>query len=122
MDTENKNVTAEETETVETAAGVNPDQESIYRLSTPIQFDDNTITELDLRFEDLTGKDLILCAKQARRIDPQEVRPGRALSLSYQIAVAAKAAGVTPELFDKLKADDFTVVTQRAENFLLRRG
>ncbi|MBM7592253.1 phage tail assembly protein [Brevibacillus fulvus] len=97
-------------------------EDTVYRLSTPIQFDGETITELDLRFDDLTGKDLILCAKQARRIDPQEIHPGRALSLSYQIAVAAKAAGVTPELFDKLKADDFTIVTQMAENFLLRRG
>lgn len=118
MTTENKNVTV----TGETSPGAKPDQESIYRLSTPIQFDGDTITELDLRFEDLTGKDLILCAKQARIIDPQEVRPARALSLSYQIAVAAKAAGVPHELLEKLKGDDFTMVTQRAENFLLRRA
>ncbi|CAJ1003877.1 phage tail assembly protein [Brevibacillus aydinogluensis] len=119
---ENKNVQAENAETVATAAEITPEQSSVYRLSTPVQFDGQTITELDLRFEDLTGKDLILCAKQARRMDPHEIHPGRALSLSYQIAVAAKAAGVTPEFFDKLKADDFTVITQMAENFLLRRG
>ncbi|MFM1655653.1 phage tail assembly protein [Brevibacillus sp. B_LB10_24] len=117
-----KQEVAEETKMDVATAVVEPDHSNVYRLSTPIQFDGNTITELDLRFEDLTGKDLILCAKQARRIDPQEVHPGRALSLSYQIAVAAKAAGVTPELFDQLKADDFTVITQMAENFLLRRG
>ncbi|MDR7318917.1 phage tail assembly protein [Brevibacillus nitrificans] len=93
-----------------------------YKLSTPITFEGQLISELDLRFDDLTGKDLILCAKQARRIDPQEVRPGRALSLSYQIAVAAKAANVPVELFDHLKGDDFTIATQQAENFLLRRG
>ncbi|MEC2128133.1 phage tail assembly protein [Brevibacillus centrosporus] len=101
---------------------VETDADDAYRLSKPIDFEGERITKLDLRFDELTGKDLILCAKQARRIDPQEIHPGRALTLSYQIAVAAKAAGVPTEMFDQLKGDDFTIVTQMAENFLLRRG
>jgi hypothetical protein len=109
-------------EEVQTQAEEKSDTSGVYKLSTPIKFDGALVTELNLRFEDLTGKDLILCAKQARRLDPEEIRPARALSLSYQIAVAARAAGVPTELLEALKADDFTIVTQRAENFLLRRG
>ncbi|RNB72176.1 phage tail assembly protein [Brevibacillus panacihumi] len=109
-------------ESEEVHAQEESDSSGIYKLSTPIKFDGELVTQLDLRFDDLTGKDLILCAKHARRLDPQEVRPGRALSLSYQIAVAARAAGVPTELLEELKGDDFTIVTQRAENFLLRRG
>ncbi|EGG33416.1 hypothetical protein HMPREF9412_1393 [Paenibacillus sp. HGF5] len=43
----------------------------------------------------------------------------RAASINYQVAVAARAAGVTPELIQSLKAKDFTQVTQLASNFLI---
>ncbi|MOA58911.1 hypothetical protein D3C78_1834140 [compost metagenome] len=55
----------------------------------------------------------------ARRIDPEEFAPARALSLSYQMAVAAKAAKQPVELIRALKAKDFTQVTQQAANFLM---
>ncbi|WP_141296429.1 phage tail assembly protein, partial [Brevibacillus centrosporus] len=110
-DKNNQEVTTNE----EITSNIEPDAPGVYRLSRPIVFEEEKIEKLDLRFDELTGKDLILCAKQARRIDPQEIHPGRALTLSYQIAVAAKAAGVPTELFDKLKGDDFTIITQMAE-------
>lgn len=101
-------------ETPETAVNLNE-----YTLIKPIQFDGETVTKLTLDFDDLSAEDLIVCVKQARRIDPEEVSLARATSLSYQMAVAARAAKQPIELIRALKAKDFTQVTQLAANFLM---
>lgn len=93
--------------------------ERTYTLLRPISFDGLEITELTLDFEELSGDDLLRCSRQAQTISPDEVAPVKALSLAYQVALAAKAAGVPVELIQSLKAKDFTQVTQRAQNFLL---
>ncbi|WP_058302410.1 phage tail assembly protein [Gorillibacterium timonense] len=90
-----------------------------YTLLRPIQFEGETVTELTLDFEKLTGADLLSCAAQARFIAPEEGSFVKALSMPYQITVTAKAAGVIPELIKSLKAKDFTSLLQRAQNFLL---
>lgn len=101
-----------------------PNEDGRYKLSRPIMFDGETVEELQLSFADLSGEDLILCSKQAAQMDPEDhlTSPVRAFSLPYQIAIAAKAAGVTPELIRTLKGHDFTIVTQKAANFLLGQG
>lgn len=104
------------------ATGWNETGTGEYTLVKPIKFDGKVVTKLMFDFDSLTGKDLILCAKQARRRDPQEITPARVFSLAYQVTVAAKAAGVVPELIDELGAKDFTQITQAAENFLITRG
>lgn len=90
-----------------------------YKLSRPVEFDEKTVSELNFDFESLNGRDLLTCAKQARALDAEEISPVKALSLTYQIAIAAKAAGVVPELILALKGRDFTEATQRAQNFLV---
>ncbi|EJW19143.1 phage tail assembly protein [Paenibacillus alvei] len=92
--------------------------EFVYKLIRPISFDGEEVKELVLDFDELTGQDLLACARQAQVMAPNEVNLVRALSLTYQVVVAAKAAGVAAELIQSLKAKDFTQVTQRAQNFL----
>jgi hypothetical protein len=96
----------------------------VYKLIRPIVFNEQTITELTLDFDELNGFDLVMCAKQAMRMEPEEVmsQPVRAFSLTYQIVIAAKAAKVVPELIKSLKGADFSVVTQKAANFLMGQG
>lgn len=98
--------------------------ERAYELMRPIIFDGQEITILTLNFDELDGRDMLECVKKARIIDPEEsvTAPIRAFTLGYQIAVAAKAANVIPELIQSLKGPDFTQVTQKASNFLLGRG
>lgn len=90
-----------------------------YQLIRPITFEDEEVKSLNLNFDELGGNDLMSCAKLAQRLDPNEVPVLRAASINYQVAVAARAAGVVPELIMALKAKDFTVVTQKAANFLV---
>lgn len=95
--------------------------ERVYTLMRPINFEGQEVKELTFNFDDLTGNDLLECVKQARRIDPEESMTAaiRAFTISYQVAVAAKAANVIPELIQSLKGADFTQATQKAANFLL---
>ncbi|MEF3312612.1 phage tail assembly protein [Paenibacillus sp. GYB004] len=97
-------------------------EERIYKLARPFHFEGKQITELSLNLDDLTGQDLLLCARHAQTIDPNEVAHVKALSLPYQVAVAAKAAGVPAEQIKALGAKDFTQVTQRVQNFLIGQG
>ncbi|CAM3851499.1 MULTISPECIES: phage tail assembly protein [Paenibacillus] len=92
---------------------------NVYVLLKPINFEGNEIKSLNLDFESLGGTELMNCARLAQQMDPNEVPMVRALSINYQVAVAARAAGVAPELILALKAKDFTQVTQRASNFLI---
>lgn len=99
-------------------------EDSKYTLKRPIKFEGEEVTELNLDFEKLNGEDLLTCVKIARQIDPEESVTAvvRAFTMSYQIAVAAAAAGVTPDLIKALKGADFTQVTQQAANFLISQG
>lgn len=96
----------------------NVQAENAYQLIRPITFEGEEIKSITLDFEGLSGNELANCAKLAQRLDPNEVPMVRALSMNYQIAVAARAANVAPELILALKGKDFTHVTQLASNFL----
>jgi len=98
------------------------EKEQVYKLKRPITFEEQPVSELSLDFEELTGQDLLLCARQAQALAPNELPMIKAMSLPYQVTVAAKAANVPAELIQSLKAADFTQVTQRAQNFLIGQG
>lgn len=95
------------------------ENKNTYKLAKPIAFDGQQVEILTFEFDELTGKDLLACAKQAQAMDPQDIAPVKAFSLHYQVVIASRAAGVVPELILALKGRDFTEATQRAQNFLL---
>jgi hypothetical protein len=100
------------------------DKDTSYPLQIPITFEGEKIEKLNLDFERLTGKDLLVCAKIARQLDPEEsvIAAIRAFSATYQVAVAASAANVTPDHIQALKGPDYIQVTQQAANFLMGQG
>lgn len=101
-----------------------PGMDTSYPLQHPITFEGEKISELNLDFERLTGRDLLICSRVARQLDPEEsvISAIRAFSATYQIAVAASAASVTPDLIQALKGPDYIQVTQMAANFLMGQG
>ncbi|WP_110933810.1 phage tail assembly protein [Paenibacillus bouchesdurhonensis] len=100
------------------------EDENKYTLQRPITFEGQEIKELHFDFDKLNGTELLVCVKVARQIDPEEslAAPIRAFTMSYQIAVAAAAAGVTADHIQALKGADFMQATQLAANFLMGRG
>ncbi|KGE20639.1 hypothetical protein PWYN_00470 [Paenibacillus wynnii] len=90
----------------------------MFTLSRPFTFEEKEYTELLLDFESLLGSDLLQINSQ---FDAEQKSPVfvKALSLSYQLSVAAAAAKLPKEFFNSLPAKDVSKVGLQAQNFLL---
>lgn len=102
----------EEDVTTETPAS------SIYTLRRAWSFEGEPVTKLELDFESLNGDDIIECERRYMQSDTASVLY-KETSKEYQAYVAARAAKVPVELIRALPAKDFTLVTLRAQRFLL---
>ena len=87
-------------------------------LSNVFTFEGKTYTSLDLDLENLTGKQMIEAAKEAKGIGI--VNPVQEFCPVFLACVAAKAAKVPVDLIESLPAKDFTVVKTTVQNFLLQ--
>lgn len=92
--------------------------ENVYILSKPTSFDGKEVKELYLNFDSLTGEDLEEAAVEFQ-INGNSA-PVIELSKPYLAIVVAKAAQVPTPLIRKLSAKDYSKLTVRAQNFLLR--
>ena len=88
------------------------------KLLKAIQYDGETVTELHLDFDSLTGQD-ILNAERELNAGNKSVAPVKEFDKGYLSIVAAKAAGVPTDMLSLLGAKDFTKVTVLTQNFLL---
>lgn len=99
-----------------------------YTLSKPTEIEGMTYTELEFDFEGLTGADMIEASRTRERIAPSTstdqtgiMKDGimPEMDRTYQAFVAAKAAGVHPNVILGLRARDFNAVTRATVIFLL---
>ena len=95
-----------------------------YPLRTPIHFEGEEISELDLKLEDMTGADLIAVEREMAIQAGQSIdlNPMKEFSKDYLARVAAKAAGKPAECIQALRAADFTQVTAQVQAFLFGEG
>ena len=89
------------------------------KLVKPIQYDGEEIKELNLDFDSLTGQDLLDAEKEGLESN-KKVAPVKEFDKCYLSIVAAKAAGVATDMMPLLGAKDFTKITVRAQDFLLK--
>lgn len=75
------------------------------------------LRELDIPLENLTGADLIDVEQQLFRSGKVALMPD--YSKVYLIRVAARAARIPVEVLEQLSARDFTIVTNKVQNFLM---
>jgi hypothetical protein len=99
----------------------------IVKLDSPIRLPgigsngDSEVKELDLKLEQLKGKDIIELETSFRRLYKGEYIPVANLDARYQIMVAGRVSGYNPfELAEQLSAPDFVEVTTTIQNFLLK--
>ncbi|MEK5166221.1 phage tail assembly protein [Paenibacillus sp. FSL R5-0527] len=94
---------------------------TVIKLSRPILWEDVEYKELILNFEGLSGEDIIdvesdfmefIRGQKNVYVQFKNDHPG------YRAVVAAKAAGVHPNMMKKLTAKDFLKVTGAAKDFL----
>lgn len=85
-------------------------------LTKAIEHGGEKITELELDFEKLSGRDLANAAKEARLLG--DATPKQDFTCEYLTAVAAKASGVAADTILDLPAPDFMRVKTEVEAFL----
>ncbi|MGO4540376.1 phage tail assembly protein [Paenibacillus sp. 2TAB19] len=93
----------------------------IYTLQKPINDGDETITELELDFDNMDAEDILAADRQynVQAAKNNDFAPIKELAKPYLALIVAKAAKQPVEVIYKLKAKDFSKVTMLAQNFLL---
>ena len=94
--------------------------EDSIKLTRPVQFDGETITEITLDFEKLTGEDIEKAEMQFNAENPQNaITMVKEMAKGFTAIVAAKAAGVHVGVIRKMAAPDYAKVTMRTTVFLM---
>lgn len=86
------------------------------KLSKEFEYEGKTYKTLNLDMDKLTGKDILAVESEAVAMAGGPVTD---FSKTYQAVLAAKAAGVAPDMIIALPAKDFLTVTLEASAFLL---
>lgn len=89
-------------------------------LKRPIVFEDQTVSQINLDFESLTGEDIEKAEAQFNAEAPQNsMVMVKEMSKPFLAIVASKAARVHVDLIRKLSAPDYAKITTRTSLFLL---
>lgn len=89
----------------------------IVKLKTSLKIKDQTVNEVSLNFDNITGNDLVAAESEVRAIGDQT--PSVFLSMRFQAAVAAKLIGVPVDDVLALPVPDFRKLVLPVANFLL---
>lgn len=89
----------------------------IVKLKTSLKFKDQTVNEVSLNFDNITGNDLVAAESEVRAMGDQT--PSVFLSMRFQAAVAAKLIGVPVDDILALPVTDFRKLVLPVANFLL---
>lgn len=94
----------------------------VLKLTRPTQINGSEISEINLDFESLRGKDLIELESGFRKFYRGEFVAALNLDSRYQLWVAGRACNMNPEDLAELYAPDFVAVTGEVQSFLLSAG
>ncbi len=89
----------------------------IVKLKTSLKIKDQTVNEISLNFDNITGNDLVTAESEVRAMGDQT--PSVFLSMRFQAAVAAKLIGVPVDDVLALPVPDFRKLVFPVANFLL---
>jgi hypothetical protein len=91
------------------------------KLSKPITVDGKDADTITLKLDELTGKDVDFCVREAAATKGEIVRV-LAIDLEFHIQIASKASGVPVEALKKLPASDYVEVATAVQSFLTGSG
>lgn len=91
------------------------------RFSKPLSFEGKTYDGVNLNMAGITGEDIEKAEAEFISLNPTLAAqtPLKDLNKSFQAIVAAKAAGVPPQLIRSLPATDYGKLTMKVQVFLL---
>lgn len=86
-------------------------------LNQPFKIKDKEVTEIELNFESLTGKQLADAEKEVRAMGDQT--PSVFLSMQYHSAIAAKLLGMPVDEILAMNAVDYKNIMVQVASFFL---
>lgn len=86
-------------------------------LTQPFKVKDKEITEIDLNFEKLTGKQLANAEKEVRAMG--DTTPSVFISMQYHSVIAAKLIGVPVDDILSMNAVDYKNIMVQVASFFL---
>jgi hypothetical protein len=95
----------------------NTSDKTTVTLAVPVKFEEQEVTEIVMDLNSLTGRDISSIKSTWAHAGNFSSVP--ATDMDFCALVAARASGKPIELFDVLKAKDYTKVCQTVSNFLL---
>ncbi|RXZ84582.1 phage tail assembly protein [Paenibacillaceae bacterium] len=91
-----------------------------YTLLRPIDFEGERVTEISYDLESLNGGDMLAIERQfLNTSNGNQYIMVKETTKEFQVYVLAKAAGKPVEFFFALKAQDFSQLTMRVNNFFI---
>lgn len=91
----------------------------LVKFKKPQKINGSELTEVELDFEPIKGKDIKEIARTFSQLYKDYV-PILTVDLRFQELVAARAAKLNPADLDQLDGDEYLEVLDTARNFLLR--
>lgn len=90
----------------------------LIKLTKPFKVKDKEVTEIELDFEKLTGKQLTDAEKEARAMGDRS--PSVLVSMLYHSIIVAKIIGVPVDDVLAMNAADYKVLVSEAATFFLQ--
>lgn len=108
---------------VDVTKTVQNEDENFVKFKKPFTFEGKVFEGLTLDLEKLTGADVEEAEVQfiGKSATIAAQTPLKEMSKSFQAILAAKAAGVVPEMLSALPASEYAKVTTKVQVFLLKQ-
>lgn len=88
-----------------------------HTFTKPVKFEDTEYAEIDMKLEELTGRDISIIKRQWA--GKGNFSPVPASDLDFQAITACHAAGLPHEFADALPAKEYTQLCTAVGNFLM---
>lgn len=92
----------------------------VHKFSRPFTYEGITYETLEFPFERLTGRDMVKI--EAEMQAQGEYAVAAEISRSFQAHMAARAAGVHPDVLEAMPINEFNKITNAARDFLIATG
>lgn len=92
----------------------------VHKFREPFKYEDKTYDTLNFYFSRLVGRDMLAIERDMQNSGETAYTPET--SHAYQCRLAARAAGVLPDVLEAMPIGDFNRITNAARNFLLAPG
>lgn len=94
--------------------------EYVHKFKKPFEYEGKRYETLSFNFNKLVGRDMTAIEREMQMTGETAYTPET--SHAYQCRLAARAAGIMPDVLESMPLGDFNRITNATRNFLLATG